>query len=623
MSVIVEETPQDAARRLAQGATKGRFTLEALHVYTDANGSPDYYRWRVRQADGMKVIRPMHRKGSVYVAGEPPAPFDGKRLYGLHELLAADPGEVVIIAEGEWCVDHLQKLGLVATTSGGASSPGGADWTPLRGRHCVLWPDHDERGRKYVEEVATILRELNCTVELIDVDPLGLPDKGDCVEWLEQHPDATAGDVLALSRCELMPNREKITRQFMPHVELIAANGIEPEPIRWLWPGYLAKGKLHVLAGAPGTGKTTIAMAIAAAITAGSALPSGWKPKAGAVLVWSGEDDPKDTLVPRLIAAGADRDRVYFVGDTHDEYRRPFDPARDVDLLAEVASTIGDISMIVVDPLVSAVSGDSHKNAEVRRGLAPLVDLAARLDAALLGITHYSKGTGGRDPLERVTGSIAFGALARVVLGTVRMEAEEGQPQKMMMARAKSNIGPDGGGFIYAFEQVDLDGHPGVSASKIVWGAAVEGSARELLAEPDMEGDRQAPARNEAGEFLRELLEPGPVATDDVKAEAKKAGLSWATVRRAKDAIGARSRKIGFADAQWFWTLPDPKQVEDAQTTLHPVAVSTFATGGHLRSTARVSEDTEGAQFIEGAEGAHVDRMSTSVEHLPGEGFTL
>jgi len=315
--------------------------------------------------------------------------------------------------------------------------------------------------------------------------------------------------------------------------------------------------------------------------------------------------------------------RVYFVGDTHEECRRPFDPARDVDLLAEAAATIDSIAMIVVDPLVSAVSGDSHKNAEVRRGLAPLVDLAARMDAALLGITHYSKGTGGRDPLERVTGSIAFGALARVVLGTVRMESEDGQPQKMMMARAKSNIGPDGGGFTYAFSQIESIGHPGVSASRIAWGAAVEGTARELLAEPDMDDNRQAPARNEAEEFLRQLLEAGPVATDDVKAEAKKAGLSWATVRRAKDVIGARSRKTGFADARWFWALPDPKPVEDVHGSLHPVEVSTFDKGEHLRSPARVPEGVEGAHFTEGAEGAHIDRLSPSAEHLPGEGFTL
>lgn len=413
-------------------------------------------------------------------------------------------------------------------------------------------------------------------------------------------------------------------REIVPYVELIPARNLKPVAVRWIFPGYLARGKFHVLAGAPGTGKTTIAMHLAACITAGLAFPSGWIPKAGNVLVWSGEDDPSDTLVPRLKAAGANLDRIHFVGDTREDgQRRPFDPARDVDLLVEAAGSIENLALIVVDPVVSAVGGDSHKNAEVRRGLAPLVDLAARVDAALLGITHYSKGTGGREPLERVTGSIAFGALARVVLGTVRMEAEEGQAQRMMMARAKSNIGPDGGGFTYAFEQIDLPDDPGVTASRVSWGAAVEGSARELLAEPEMDNRRKAPAREEAEEWLRELLEPGPVATDEIKAESKEAGLTWATVRRAKEAIGARSRKAGFEDSRWFWALPDPRPVEDAHegahAPLHPVEVSTFGKGEHLRSTARVPEGAEDAKNAEGAEDAHLLRVNTFGEHLPAE----
>lgn len=227
-------------------------------------------------------------------------------------------------------------------------------------------------------------------------------------------------------------------------VDLIRADTLKPEPIRWLWPGWLARGKLHVLAGAPGTGKTTLAMELAACVSAGRALPSGWRPDRGGVLIWSGEDDPADTLAPRLIAAGADLSRIQFVGEVSEDGQRfPFDPAHDVDKLAASAATIGDVALLIVDPLVSAVAGDSHRNAEVRRGLAPLVDLAAKLDAALLGITHYSKGTAGREPLERVSGSLAFGALARVVLGTVRQEAEgEDAPRRMLLARAKSNIGP-------------------------------------------------------------------------------------------------------------------------------------------------------------------------------------
>jgi putative DNA primase/helicase len=335
-------------------------------------------------------------------------------------------------------------------------------------------------------------------------------------------------------------------------IELIDAASLKPEPIRWLWPGWLARGKLHVLAGAPGTGKTTIATHLAACVSAGLALPSGWRSERGNVLIWSGEDDPADTLVPRLIAASADLTRIKFVGDVRTNGRcSPFDPARDVPLLAVAAASLGDVALLIVDPLVSAVSGDSHKNAEVRRGLAPLVEFAAKRDAALLGITHYSKGTQGREPLERVSGSLAFGALARVVFGTVKQETEgEEAPRKMMLARAKSNIGPDGGGFTYAFEQIELLAHNGLAASRIVWGAAVEGSARELLAESET-GDGDSEARV-ACTWLRDLLAAAPMPVKDVRKQGDDSGFAWRTLQRVMRAAGVESKRAGFGmPATW------------------------------------------------------------------------
>lgn len=371
-----------------------------------------------------------------------------------------------------------------------------------------------------------------------------------------------------------------------PRIDLVNAADVESKPIRWLWPGWLARGKLHVIAGAPGTGKTTIAMQWIASVSAGRAFPSGWRPSPGRVLIWSGEDDVADTLVPRLRAAGADLSRVQFVGEVRegaDSY--PFDPARDVPTLAGALAGTDDVAMIVIDPLVSAVSGDSHKNAEVRRSLAPLVDLAQRMDAALVGITHYSKGTQGREPLERVSGSLAFGAMARLVFGTVRQQGnDDSAPGKYLLARVKSNIGPDGGGYAYAFEQADMGG--GITASRVVFGEAVEGSARELIgqAEADPENDRDAerdaPARTEAEDWLRDLLEGGPVATDDVKDECKAAGMAWATVRRAKDVLGVKAKRLGFgAEGKWFWALR--ADAIDAQSSPHPENVSALAPMGN------------------------------------------
>jgi putative DNA primase/helicase len=341
---------------------------------------------------------------------------------------------------------------------------------------------------------------------------------------------------------------------------VILVNGadLKPEPIRWLWFLWLALGKLHILAGAAGQGKTTL-LALIAILTGGRRWPDGTRcEQPGNVLAWSGEDDAADTLLPRLLAMGADPKRVFFVKGSRIEGESvPFDPARDMGQLVAAAERIGNVKLLMVDPVVSAVAGDSHKNTEVRRALQPLVDLAAALDCAVIGITHFSKGSAGRDPTERVTGSLAFGAVARVVMVAGKVKGDDGT-ERRILARAKSNIGPDDGGFEYAIEQVEVEGHTGIFASRIEWGAAVAGTARELLAEPD-EGaaqDADDEPENDVDEFLRELLKDGlPAPSKDIKAAAREVGYAWRTVHRAAKRIGVRIRKDGMAGG-WFWTLP-------------------------------------------------------------------
>lgn len=269
------------------------------------------------------------------------------------------------------------------------------------------------------------------------------------------------------------------------------------------------------------------------------------------VLIWSGEDDAKDTLVPRLLAAGGYPRRVHFVAGVSDgETSRPFDPARDLPDIAEFIRE-RNVRLLIVDPVVSAVAGDSHQNAEVRRSLQPLVDLGRETGCAVLGITHLSKGTAGRDPLERVTGSLAFGALARVVLLAARQRENEDR----VLARAKSNIGPDSGGWAYRLAQVQVPGCPGVYNSAVYWTGAVEGSAREIMRAAE-EDDEQRSARDEAVEWLREALADGPVAAKELQRQAKDAGLSWTTIKRAKGQAGAVSKRDGFApDSGWRWSL--------------------------------------------------------------------
>lgn len=358
-----------------------------------------------------------------------------------------------------------------------------------------------------------------------------------------------------------------------PAITLISGASLAPEAIRWLWPGYLARGKLHLVAGKPSAGKTTVVLDLCATVTRGGRLPDGTSIDAGNVLIWSGEDGIADTLLPRLLGAGADRSRVYFVADREEgNERRAFDPAHDMGLLKQTVSKIGGISILVLDPIVSAIHGDSHKNAEVRRGLQPVVELAAAIDAAVIGITHLSKGTSGQDPIDRITGSLAFGAVTRVAFLVAREGGDEEGQSRRVITRAKSNIGEDGGGFFYDIVATVVPDHPGVVTSKVHWLGAAEGSARDIIGTAEASHDQEArSALDEACEFLVDVLTEKPLSAKDVMSRAVEAGIAKRTIERAKKAAGVAVLKTGMGGG-WLWHLPGHtlKTANDAEDRHSP-----------------------------------------------------
>ena len=364
---------------------------------------------------------------------------------------------------------------------------------------------------------------------------------------------------------EVLRTAERVSKPPADGVVIERGSDLRIVPVAWLWRDWLARGKLHLLAGAPGQGKTTIALAFAATVTSGGRWPNGASCKPGNVLIYSGEDDPADTLAPRLLASGADMSRCYFVKGTRIEgEEQAFDPARDMDKLRKcIASMPGGIDLLIVDPIVGAVTGDSHKNTETRRGLQPLVDLAAECRCALIGITHFQKGGQGTDPSMRVIGSVAFTALARVVMVAAKVQSEDDKPLRVL-ARAKSNIGPDDGGFEYHLEQTEIQ--TDVFASHVAWGNAVDGSARELLTDPDDDAGNDA---NDAATILQaELVSDCWTPADAAKKAVTRQGFTAKQVWSASKKLGV-IRKKGGMTAGWYWRLPggvDPElPAEDSQ----------------------------------------------------------
>lgn len=340
-------------------------------------------------------------------------------------------------------------------------------------------------------------------------------------------------------------------------VIMVCGADLKLRPVRWIWDQWLARGEMHLLAGAPSTGKTTICLSLAAALSSGGNWPDGTPCTQRDVVIWSGEDDYNATIGPRLLKSGADMRHVHVIqGIQEHGAKRSFDIAKDLPQLKRALLKLPNVGLIIVDPIVLAVSGDINKNNDVRKSLQPFCDLARLFKCAIVGINHLTKGTQGKDPLERLNGSVAFGALARVVMMAVKNVDEEGNIQRTFV-RAKSNIGRDDGGFRYALSIGHVyAGEHEIQTSSVAWGEAVAGQARDILHDSEQTVEERS-TYDEAKQFLLEYLEDGPRDSKSVSAEAKRQRISSITLRRAKDKLKIKTSKHGFGKSGgWNWELP-------------------------------------------------------------------
>lgn len=376
------------------------------------------------------------------------------------------------------------------------------------------------------------------------------------VNYLKQtiDPETFIQEVSVTQNMGITPSEEKSIPSNLKtpsSLQIVNMSDIQAQPIRWLWDGWLPLGKMTILAGAGGCGKTNLSLALIATITTGGTFPDGSKCKsAGKVLIYSTEDDPADTLKPRLIANGADISKVSIIsGRTNEKGElEPFDPSRDFPKIEEYIKANPDVKLLMIDPIISAVSGDMNKANDVRKSLQPLVDLANEYKFSVLGITHFSKGSAGSSPADRIIGSQAFTALARMAWSAAKRE-DEGD---CILVRAKSNNSILEGGVKYQIEsETVLDN---IETTKTVWLGTIEGTARELLNDAENTESSNGSALDMAKEFLIDLLSPvEDMLTSEAENEANNAGFSKATIRRAKDNLKIKSFKKGSA---WYWKLP-------------------------------------------------------------------
>jgi putative DNA primase/helicase len=376
-----------------------------------------------------------------------------------------------------------------------------------------------------------------------------------------------------------------ITHESAGHIAYRRASEIEAKPIHWLWPNRIARGKVSMLAGNPGLGKSQVTVSMAAVVSTGSMWPvERIRCDRGNVIFLSAEDDAEDTIRPRLEAAGADLSRVYIIGAVVECYQadggevvRSFNLKTDLTRLGSLLLEIGDVALVVIDP-VTAYLGDtnSHNNAEIRALLSPLSDMAAKHGAAVVCVSHLNKSVGA-EALMRVTGSTAFVAAARAAFIVVK---DPESVTRRLLLPLKNNLGNDKTGFAFSLQSVQVKSAAGsIETSCVVWeSCAVAVTADEAMV-PQCDTEELSELED-ARNFLQVMLVDGPVPSRRIRAEAQEAGHSWATIRRAQKVLQIDVTKNGLKGG-WEWRLSSKvlKKAEDA----HAKNVSPFANNEHLR----------------------------------------
>ena len=330
-------------------------------------------------------------------------------------------------------------------------------------------------------------------------------------------------------------------RRNEPNLKLINMEQVEIEKIDWLLYPFIPFGKVTIVQGDPGEGKTTMVLQIIAKMTKGEAvLPSdsdesALKEKTMAlepvnVIYQTAEDGLGDTIKPRLLSAGADCSRVMVIDDNDQALTM-------MDARLEEAIIRTKARLVVLDPIQGFLGTDvdMHRANEIRPLMKRVAMLAEKYHCAIILIGHMNKNSNGKSSY-RGLGSIDFQAAARSVLIVGRIKDE---PEIRVVCHVKSSLAPEGKSIAF---RLDKD-------TGFEWIGEYDISADDLLS-----GDNRGQKIHEAKEFLKEILVSGSVAQTKVAEEAESRGIKKKTLWNAKKELEIESVKIGN---QWFWMLPE------------------------------------------------------------------
>jgi hypothetical protein len=338
---------------------------------------------------------------------------------------------------------------------------------------------------------------------------------------------------------------------------------ITPASVSWLWEPYLARGKLAVLDGDPGAGKSFVTIDLAARLSRGLPMPgeSAARSGPGSVLLLSAEDDARDTIRPRVAAAGGDPDRVRVLaapGLGLDRLPQFPDDVRDL----EEAIHESGAGFVVIDPMTAFLPPglSANNDQSVRAALSPLAAVAAGTHACILLVRHLRK-SGGASAIYRGSGSIGIVGAVRTGLMLARHPDDT---DLRVLTLCKTNIGPPAPSL--GFKLARRDGE-----TRVEWAGVVDVTADDLFGAAIPARAAQRP-RQRAAEWLRQFLADGPRRAPEIIAAAQAAGIHVRTLERAKTTAGVVSeQKVSRGKTEWWWRDPAGDRARGAGNGLPPL----------------------------------------------------
>jgi hypothetical protein len=393
--------------------------------------------------------------------------------------------------------------------------------------------------------------------------------------------DAFAGNAI-YEHCYAQNNVEYYIKRQLEHarerlgsggaeveLDVVRVSEVEMKNVRWVWLNRLARGKLTIYAGLPGLGKTLVALDIAARITQreGHWPDTNQRTPFGSVIILSAEDAIDDTLGPRLLAAGADIRRVHVVRavtEVDSKQRRTFNLQRDLNQLQNLIKQIGDVVLVIIDPVSSYMGEriDANTMTSVRPVLELAADMAERSNVAMLLIHHPPKAASGK-AIFSFSGSLAYSAAPRLAFIAVDEKDHDGNDtERKLMLAVKNSVGEEAQGLGYFIKEAFVDrSNPrgAIRTACVEWDEhrPVTISANEALREPT-----QPSKIDKAKEFLREqLADHRPHDSGELIAEAEQLGIGRSTLQRARQELGIVTRRTGFQGG-YDWTLPRRRRRE-------------------------------------------------------------